>query len=75
MSVAGPARKGMSIGRWAAGQTWVDGLGDVKEKVVLDERGCGEFGCGTQSVSVWVREGSVPAELWENVGRGDGFKL
>ncbi|KAK7710012.1 hypothetical protein SLS57_008510 [Botryosphaeria dothidea] len=75
MSVAGPARKGMSIGRWAAGQTWVDGLGDVKEKVVLDERGCGEFGCGTRSVSVWVREGSVPAELWENVGRGDGFKL
>ncbi|KAH7055541.1 glycoside hydrolase superfamily [Macrophomina phaseolina] len=75
LSVAGPARKGMCVGRWAAGQTWVDVYGGVEEKVVLDERGCGVFGCRARSVSVWVREGSVPGDVWERAERGEGFKL
>lgn len=70
MSVAGPARRGMCVGAWAAGQVWGDVMGACGgEKVVLDERGCGVFACAARSVSVWVREGAVPDEVWERACR------
>ncbi|KAB2571112.1 Cytoplasmic alpha-amylase [Lasiodiplodia theobromae] len=75
MSVMGATKKGMYVGKWAAGQTFIDALGKVEEKVVLDERGCGTFACAPRSVSVWVREGSLPAELWEGASRPEKFKL
>lgn len=75
MSVTGATKKGMYVGKWAAGQTFIDALGKVEEKVVLDERGCGTFACAPRSVSVWVREGSLPAELWEGASRPEKFKL
>lgn len=54
MSVAGPARKRMFVGKEKGGQRWVDVLGEMKLEVVVDERGYGVFGCLAKGVGVWV---------------------
>lgn len=43
----------MNMGTDFAGQEFVDCLGNVEERVVIDEEGNGEFWCKDGSVSVW----------------------
>lgn len=46
--------KKMEIGRRHAGKTFVDWLGDRREKVGIDEEGKGDFAVDAGSLSVWI---------------------
>lgn len=49
----------MNIGKRYTGKTFIDRLGKVDNKVVIDEDGNGEFFVSAGSVSVWINEENV----------------
>lgn len=55
ISNAGEAHKRMYVGKQNIGKTYIDGIGDCEEKVIIDEDGCGNFGVKSKSVSVWMK--------------------
>ena len=56
ISNAGEAHKRMYVGKQNIGKTYIDGIGDCEEKVIIDEDGCGNFGVKPKSVSVWIKK-------------------
>jgi len=48
--------KKMEAGIRHKGKTFIDYLGKIKEEVVIDENGFGEFHCLAGSVSVWIQK-------------------
>jgi len=58
MSNGEGGEKSMNAGKLSAGSVWYDYMGNVNEKVTLDEEGNGLFKCNGGSVSVYIREDS-----------------
>ncbi|MGX7092822.1 alpha-amylase [Hutsoniella sourekii] len=56
MSIADSSHKVMNVGASQAGRTYVDYMGNVEDKVVINDQGDGDFKCLGGSVSVWVDE-------------------
>ncbi|WP_235207226.1 alpha-amylase domain-containing protein [Pedobacter sp. V48] len=54
MSNSGAGIKNMEMGVKHANKTLIDALGNVTEKVVVNEEGWAAFLCAEKSVSVWV---------------------
>lgn len=48
--------KNMEMGKRHAGKTFVDSCGFRKEKVMINEKGWGEFFVNDRSVSVWIQD-------------------
>jgi alpha-amylase len=53
-----PLQKKMLVGTQHAGEVWTDILGNSRAQVRVDTKGCGIFGCGPCSVSIWASDGS-----------------
>jgi alpha-amylase len=56
MSNGEGGNKQMEVGAKHAGKTFIDALQETDAKVVVNEKGTGEFFCNAGSVSVWVEE-------------------
>jgi len=58
--------KYMEVGQQHAGQVFVDAVGKIKKKIMVDRNGGAKFYCKGGSVSVWVSEkvlGSIVSKL------------
>ena len=47
--------KRMYIGKELSGENFIDSMGNIKEEVIIDEEGYGNFKVKAKSVSIWVR--------------------
>lgn len=56
MSNGASGFKNMEIGKQHAGKTFVDALGNEKQKIIINDDGTAEFHCGAGSVSIWITE-------------------
>ena len=47
----------MNLGKNLANCTFYDCLGNIEDKVYIDQNGNGVFSCKEGSVSVWIKDG------------------
>ena len=47
----------MNLGKTHANTLFYDCLGNIEEKVYVDQNGDGVFACKEGSVSVWIKDG------------------
>ena len=47
----------MNVGKNHANSVFYDCLGNVEEKVYIDQEGVGSFSCKDGSASVWIKDG------------------
>ncbi len=57
--------KYMEIGKKHAGKVFIDCLGKISKKIVIDKNGGAKFYCKSGSVSVWVNKTVVEDKLFE----------
>ncbi len=55
----------MEIGKKHAGKVFIDCLGKISKKIVIDKNGGAKFYCKGGSVSVWVNKTVVEDKLFE----------
>lgn len=54
----------MSVGLESVGEVYADYLGNLEDKVVIDEEGYGDFPVAERSVSCWLRD-KMTLNIWE----------
>ena len=47
----------MNLGKSHANSVFYDCLGNIQNKVYIDQNGNGDFSCNAGSVSVWIKDG------------------
>ncbi len=67
LSNGAPATLRMAVGETETGQIYADYLGNLEDKVVIDEDGYGEFPVAERSLSCWLRD-NMTLNLWEVEG-------